>query len=234
MVEGYSRAHIRSDQVRRDALSSGRAAQAAPQLRSKLRWRYHPGIFPPTAARVNTVLGRVLKKTTRGSAISNQIAATKRNLWNRAKTRTRKRAQRQQQQHNANDQRQQRHDSGRVSAGQAAAMMLAMFVAGLVVATAALAGANRALADQIQHTAEAAFSLASMFAVNTPAAATLYGVGTAVGQAWSLYAAPLPARAGKEARGPRDGGSLPSRRSKPPSQIECRDPSLLTLGSVWR
>ena len=29
MVEGYSRAHIRSDQVRRDALSSGRAAQAA-------------------------------------------------------------------------------------------------------------------------------------------------------------------------------------------------------------
>ena len=28
-VEGYSRAHIRSDQVRRDALSSGRAAQAA-------------------------------------------------------------------------------------------------------------------------------------------------------------------------------------------------------------
>ncbi len=47
-------------------------------------------------------------------------------------------------------------------------------------------------------------------------------------------AAPLPARAGKEARGPRDSGSLPSRRSKPPSQIECRDPSLLTLGSVWR
>ena len=41
-------------------------------------------------------------------------------------------------------------------------------------------------------------------------------------------AAPLPARAGKEARGPLDSGSLPSRRSKPPSQIECRDPSLLT------
>ena len=43
-------------------------------------------------------------------------------------------------------------------------------------------------------------------------------------------AAPLPARAGKEARGPLDSGGLPSRRSKPLSQ-ECRAPSLLAPGS---
>ena len=48
-------------------------------------------------------------------------------------------------------------------------------------------------------------------------------------------AAPLPARAGEEARGPLDSGSLPSPRcSKPLSQFECRDPSLSALGSRVR
>ena len=37
-------------------------------------------------------------------------------------------------------------------------------------------------------------------------------------------AAPLPARAGKEARGPLDSGSLPSRRSKPLSQPSAEIP----------
>ena len=37
-------------------------------------------------------------------------------------------------------------------------------------------------------------------------------------------AAPLPARAGKEARGPLDSGSLPSRRSKPLSQLSAEIP----------
>ena len=47
-------------------------------------------------------------------------------------------------------------------------------------------------------------------------------------------AAPLPARAGEEARGPLDSGSLPSPCSKPLSQFECRDPSLSTLDSALR
>ena len=37
-------------------------------------------------------------------------------------------------------------------------------------------------------------------------------------------AAPLPARAGEEARGPLDSGSLPSRRSKPLSQLSAEIP----------
>ena len=46
-------------------------------------------------------------------------------------------------------------------------------------------------------------------------------------------AAPLPAGAGEEARGPLDSGSLPSPRSKPLSQFG-RDPSFLALGSAVR